>query len=162
MGQAPGWLGEWQPPSPEDAGACAQALGPDGKTSAPVFDDDLLQRTQILLDPGPSEGIPRRLESPVQVPSEHRGKEGRENMAPNGVIVLMEQGTRPKGGTGVHEGLLHLPELLAASSPGLVLDGNSPDMAHPGSGDAGDLLSPISNSQHKAQKKLGGVHRSGI
>ncbi len=36
----------------------------------------------------------RCLESPVEFLSAHQGKEGKEHMSPDGVIALMEYGTR--------------------------------------------------------------------
>ncbi len=78
----------------EDARACAQPLGPKGKTPAVVFDDDLLQRDQVLLDVGPLEGVAHRLETPLELLSEHQGQEGTERVPPDGAICHRSGPTR--------------------------------------------------------------------
>jgi hypothetical protein len=96
----------------ENLATGTEAFTPDGKRFAPVFNRDLLQGLEILLDVSPFETVTGLLQPAVQFLAEDQGQKTAKDMTPDGLIPLMEDGPGVQNRLHVPEDLLDLPELL--------------------------------------------------
>jgi hypothetical protein len=69
-------------------------LGPQSEALAVLLDDYFLEGTQILLNIRPLKGVPRPVQTPVELLSKYQRRERAEHMSPDGVITLVENGPR--------------------------------------------------------------------
>lgn len=92
--------------------AGAAALGADGKPLAFLFDDDLLERPEVLLDIGPLKAMAGRLDAPVQLLFEKESKETAKHVATDRIVPLMKHRPGLEKRLCVSEDLLNLPKLL--------------------------------------------------
>ena len=96
----------------ENFAAGTETFATDGECFPPVFNRDLLEGLEVLLDVGPFETVPRFLQPTIQLLPDDQGQEAAKNMTPDGFIQLMKNGPSIQNRLHVTEYLLHLPEFL--------------------------------------------------
>ena len=100
----------------KDFAAGTEAFAPYGERFSLVFNRNLLEGLEVLLDVGPLETVTSLLQSAVQFLTENQGQETAEDVTPDGLISLMKDGPGIQNRLHVPEDLLHLPELLVLES----------------------------------------------
>jgi len=73
---------------PKNISAGPEAFTPYGERLAPVFNRDLLQGLEILLDVGPFETVARLLQPAIQFFPDDQGQEAAKDMPPDDFIDL--------------------------------------------------------------------------
>src|SRR5665648_323731 len=74
------------PDSLEDFTAGSEAFAADGERLALIFNRDLLQGLEILLDVGPFETVAGLLQPPIQLLPDDQGQKAAKNVTPDGFI----------------------------------------------------------------------------